>query len=133
MPIASTLFAIHWILLEHAVEHIRRIDLTAQIPIITRIITTNQMSKGGLAIAPIALHAKGFRAFETRDLGAEVVVQGGDLESFGFSVSLGSVDCHVEDAEVKLAEVEERIIDMLDADLLFDQVIGDLGTGKVVR
>jgi len=66
-------------------------------------------------------------------LGAKVVVQGGDLESFGFGVSLGGVDCHVEDAEVKLAEVEERIIDMLDADLLFDQVIGDLGTGKVVR
>jgi hypothetical protein len=43
------------------------------------------------------------------------------------------VDYHVKDAEVKLTEVKESIIDMLNANLLLNQVDRDLGTGKVVR
>ena len=30
------------------------------------------------------------------------------------------MDCHVVDAEVELAQVEERVIDVLDGDLLLD-------------
>ena len=43
------------------------------------------------------------------------------------------MDYHVKDAEVKLTEVKESIIDMLNANLLLNQVDRDLGTGKVVR
>lgn len=42
------------------------------------------------------------------------------------------MDCHVEDAEVELAQVEEGAVDVFDADLLLDQVVGNLCTGEVV-
>ena len=64
---------------------------------------------------------------------AELVVQFAELEGFGLLVALRFVDRHVEDAEVELAEVEERVVDVLGLDEGLDQLVRDflLGFGGV--
>lgn len=53
MTIPTSLRLAHRILLKDAIEHIRAIDLRAQIAIITSVISANEMSKCGLTIAPV--------------------------------------------------------------------------------
>jgi hypothetical protein len=86
----------------------------------------------GLAVAPVAWESEGFGAFDAGDLGAEVVVEFAQLESLSLGVRLWSVDCHVKDTEMQLAEVEECVVDVLDADLFVDEIVGDLVAGDVV-
>ncbi|KAI6876466.1 hypothetical protein KC338_g223 [Hortaea werneckii] len=103
MSIPSAFLAIHRILLEHAVEHIRTVDLTGKVAIVSGIVTTDQVSESRLAISPVVTVAKRFRSIQFADLVAQGVV--GCL-----------VDGHVEDAEVKLAQIEKRIVHMSCAD-----------------
>ena len=132
MSISSPLLPIHWILLKNTVEHIRAINLTAQISIVSSIIATDEMTECSLTVAPIRWEAEGLRAFDAGDLEAEVVVEFGELEGFGCRVRFGAVDCHIEDAEVELAEVEEGIVDVLGLDLKIDKGVWNLFAGLVV-
>ena len=42
------------------------------------------------------------------------------------------MNSHIEDTEVQLSEVKERIIDVLDGDLLLDQIIGNRFASQVM-
>lgn len=90
------------------------------------------MTECSLAVSPIRWEAEGLRAFDARDLEAEVVVEFGELEGFGCRVRFRAVDCHVKDAEVKLAEIKEGVVDVLGIDLKIDKVVWNLFAGLVV-
>ena len=119
-------FPVHGVLLEDTVEHIRRINLRTEISVVTSIISTDQMTKRSLAIALITLHSQSFWAFETCDLRAKIVVESGEFESFSIGMGLGCMDCHIKDAEVEWAEVEQSVVDVLNTDLLPDEVVRNL-------
>lgn len=65
------------------------------------------------------------------DFLAETVVGGRDGEGGDISVAGGFVDGHVENTKVQLAQVEEGVVDVLGADEVVDDVVGDaLGWGR---
>lgn len=125
VTIPTTMLLVHGIILEHGVEHISRVDLRAEVTIVSRIVSADQVTEGGLAMAPVIAGAEGFGAVHLRDLSAEAVVGGGYGQSLDILVAGRFVDGHVKDTKVQLAQVEEGIIDMLGGDQTLDDVVWD--------
>src|ERR1700709_1104845 len=110
MPIPPALLAVHWILLEHCVEHVRTVNLTGQVAIVPGIVAADQVPEGSLTMTPAVAFAKGFRAVELADLVAQSIVDDGPGQLLASIMRRGFVDGHVEDAEMELAQIEQGII-----------------------
>jgi hypothetical protein len=54
MPISPSLLGIHRIWGEDRVEHVCGVDLRGEVAVVARVVATDEMSEGGLAVAPIA-------------------------------------------------------------------------------
>lgn len=134
MPIPSPCLRVHGILGKDCVEHVCGVDLGGEIAIVASIVATDQVAEGGLAIAPVAFemlvtlciarvinllgHPERFRTFQAGDLSSQLIVEFGDLHLYCRLMSFWSVNFHVEGAEVKLAQIEQCIVDVLCLDKL---------------
>ena len=107
------------------VEIVRKGQIIPQVSIVSRIVTTDKMTEGGLAVSPRKVLAKDLGSFEQRNLLAERVVLGRDIHVLDVLVAGRLVHGHVEHAKVKLAQVEHIIVDVLGADQVLDQLIGN--------
>lgn len=116
---------VHRIVLEDGVEHISRVNLRAEVTVVTSIVTTDQMAEGGFTVAPVVAGTESFGAVHLSDFLAEAVVGSRDGEGGDIGVAGGLVDGHIEDAEVELAQVEEGVVDVLGANEVVDDVVGD--------
>lgn len=55
VTVAAALYAIHRVGLEDRVEHVRGIDLRGEIAVVASVVPANEMAKGSLTIAPVAM------------------------------------------------------------------------------
>ena len=134
MSIPPALRGIRRVLGENAVEHVHRKDLTAQVPVVARVVAADQVAERGLAVAPVEPVARQrLGPGKGHDLGAQLVERGARVERLERRVRGRRVHGHVEDAKVQLPQRGGRVVDVLGADERGDEVIGQLLRGRRVR
>jgi len=90
------------------------------------IVTADEMAKSSLAITPRPVTTKRLRPIKLANLLSQPVVCRRDVQILHFFVALRLVHGHIEHAKVQLPEVEQRIIDVLGADQVRNQRVGNL-------
>lgn len=81
-------------------------------------------------MAPFVGSAESLHAAHLGDLLTKAVVGGRQRQGLDIGMALGGVDAHIEDTEVQLAEVEKRVVDVLGADEVLNDIVWDtLGGG----
>lgn len=96
-----------------------------EIAIIPGIVAANQMAKSRFAMTPFLTHANSLGPIDLGDFSAQGVVRGGNGQLLDLLVSLWLVHGHVKDTKMKLAQIEQSVVDMLRADQILDNVVGN--------